>query len=166
MTRIEQLLAALLGAGVRFVVVGGVAVVLHGHARLTADLDVIVDLDAENVLRALEVLASEGLRPRLPVDAADFADAERRQEWVRDRGLTVFTLADPDDPLRAVDVFADPPEEFDTLAQRAKQITVGSLTIPVASIPDLIRMKERSGRPLDRADIDALQALRDYDANG
>jgi hypothetical protein len=67
----------------------------------------------------------------------------------------------PDDPLRTVDVFADPPEDFESLAGRARVIPVGDLAVPVASIADLIRMKERSGRPLDLADIDALRALRD-----
>ncbi len=49
MTLYEPVLAALDAAGVRFVVVGGVAVVLHGHPRMTADLDLVVDLTASRL---------------------------------------------------------------------------------------------------------------------
>ncbi|MFL6246376.1 MAG: hypothetical protein ACJ74H_10155 [Thermoanaerobaculia bacterium] len=49
---LEELLAHLLTSNVRFVVVGGVAVVIHGHARLTVDVDLVLDLDSDNVRRA------------------------------------------------------------------------------------------------------------------
>src|SRR4051794_36445117 len=65
-------------ADVRYVVVGGVAVVLSGHARLTVDLDLVLDLGQDNALRAVDALLGCGLQPRLPVDAHQFADAAIR----------------------------------------------------------------------------------------
>ena len=53
---------ALNASGTRYVVVGGVATVLHGYARLTADIDLIVDL--EESAAAMRALAGLGLRPR------------------------------------------------------------------------------------------------------
>ena len=50
---IERVLAALNAAEVRYLVVGGVAVVLHGYLRTTADLDLVVELETDNVLRAV-----------------------------------------------------------------------------------------------------------------
>ena len=47
----EAIFAALDACGGRYVVVGGVATVLHGHARLTADVDIVVDLDPTSPLR-------------------------------------------------------------------------------------------------------------------
>jgi len=76
-----DVLARLVAADVRAVVVGGVAVVLHGHPRLTADLDIVLDLAPENVRPAPEVLAHAGLVPRLPVDVHGFADEETRERW-------------------------------------------------------------------------------------
>ena len=89
---IERVLDALNAAGVRYLVVGGVAVVLHGHLRTTADLDLVVQLDRDNVLRAMRALTGLGYRPRAPVAAEAFADEEVRESWVRDKGLTVFSL--------------------------------------------------------------------------
>jgi hypothetical protein len=61
---IGRILAALNEARVRYVVVGGVAVVLHGHLRFTADLDLVLALDRDNVLAALAALQGLGFRPR------------------------------------------------------------------------------------------------------
>ena len=64
---IEELLNALNAEGVRYLVVGGVAVVLHGYTRATFDLDLVINLESSNLERALQVLASRGFRPRPPV---------------------------------------------------------------------------------------------------
>jgi len=52
----EAILDALNQARMRYLVVGGVAVVLHGHLRITADLDLIIHLERDNVLRAMRAL--------------------------------------------------------------------------------------------------------------
>lgn len=52
MGELERVLSALDAAGVRYLVVGGVAVVLHGHPRMTADLDLVLELAPENVRAA------------------------------------------------------------------------------------------------------------------
>ena len=165
MEPLVEVLRALNDAAVRYVVVGGVAVVLQGHPRLTADLDLVLDLATENTLLALDVLSRLGLRPRLPVDADDFADATIRQAWVRDRNLTVFSLHDPGDPRREVDLFADPPIALERLMAQASLVQVGGRTVPVASRAHLIEMKQLAGRPQDLADIVALRALEREDGS-
>ncbi len=75
---IEQVLAGLNVAGVRYLIVGGVAAVLHGHLRTTADLDLVVALDPANALRAVRALEGLGFKPRVPVSAVRFADANAR----------------------------------------------------------------------------------------
>jgi hypothetical protein len=109
----EPLFAAL--AGVRYVVVGGLAVVLHGHARLTADVDIVVDLSPDEAAKAIRALESLGLRPRSPVRAAEFADAAIRRSWIEQEGMRVFSMWDPSNPLREVDLFADHPLPFEEL---------------------------------------------------
>jgi hypothetical protein len=144
---------------VRYVVVGGVAVVLHGHARLTADLDIAVDLDPEAAGRAVYALTAIGLRPRIPVDPTDFADPAVRAGWVREKGLTVFSLWDPGHPLRSVDLFVENPIDFDELWERSEPVDLDGIPIQLASIPDLIRLKRIAGRPQDLADVEALEAI-------
>jgi predicted nucleotidyltransferase len=155
----EELLTYLEGAGVRFVVVGGVAVVIHGHARLTADLDLVLDLDPDNVRRTMAALDARGFRPVLPVKAADFADEATRRDWVETRNLQVFSLVDPANPTVTVDLFAREPIPFHELWLRAEVIELRGQPIRIASLQDLIRMKRAASRPQDLTDIRELEAL-------
>lgn len=159
-TLFEPVLAALDAARVRFVVVGGVAVVLHGHPRMTADLDLVVDLTAESAGRAIAALVDLGMEPRLPVDPQAFADPDVRREWIDERSLTVFTMLDPSEPLLEVDLFAQPPLPFEELWDQATIVQLGGQAVRVASIDHLIAMKNAAGRPQDLADVAALEALR------
>ena len=160
MALFEPLFLHLNQENVRYVVVGGLAVVLHGFARLTGGVDLIVDLqphEAKNAIRALSVL---GLRPRLPVKAMDFADAAVRATWVNDKGMRVFSLWDPQNPMRAIDLFAQHPMDFESLWSRAEEMDIGSTFVRVASLGDLIQLKRLAGRPHDLVDIEALEEIR------
>lgn len=156
--RYDDVLGALAGAEVRHVVVGGVAVVLRGHVRLTVDLDLVLDLAAEPVARAMDALTATGLMPRLPVAAAAFADPAQRQRWVAERNLQVFSLYDPRDPLREVDLFAEAPLPFEELYDASDLIRMGGRDVRVAAVDHLIRMKVAAGRPQDLLDVQALRS--------
>jgi len=155
----EELLAGLARADVRFVVVGGVAVLMQGYARLTADVDLAIDLSEEHVRRAVDALLSLGLRAALPVDPRDFADEAKRREWIEARNMTVFSMRDPANPLLLVDLFARDPMPFAELWEHADRFTLQGETIRVASIEHLIRMKREAGRPQDAVDIAELEAI-------
>jgi predicted nucleotidyltransferase len=156
----EPVIRALEHAGVRYVVVGGLAVVLHGHARLTADVDLAVDLMPEAAERAIEALTAIGLRPRAPVRAEEFADPVARSRWRSEKNMHVLSLWDPDRPMRVVDLFVENPVEFDDLWMRSEVAQLSTTRVRFASIADLIAMKERAGRPQDLEDIDALQEIQ------
>jgi hypothetical protein len=105
----EPVFAELDASGARYVVVGGLATVLHGFARLTADIDLALDLEPLALANVISSLKNLGLRPRAPVSLDDFADAEKRAGWIAEKGLTVLSLWDPSRPMLEVDVFADNP---------------------------------------------------------
>lgn len=159
MRRILDLLAALDAAEVSYVVVGGVAVVLRGHARMTVDLDLALNLAADNVLTVLDVLRKAGLVPRLPVPADHFADEQVRRSWVEERNLVAFSLHDPTDALREVDLLATSPVPYDTLVAGSDVMDVDGVSVRVASVEHLITMKRSTGRAQDLADIEALSQL-------
>ncbi len=140
-------------------VVGGVAVVLHGFARLTGDIDLAIDLRPQEARRAVDVLLGLGLRPRLPVDAYAFADSTVRAAWVRDKGMRVFTFVDASNPMLLVDCFAEDMVPFDGLWERSEVVAIGATNVRIASIPDLIELKRQAGRAQDGQDIAALEAI-------
>jgi hypothetical protein len=133
-------------AAVRYVVVGGTAVVLQGHPRMTVDLDLVIDLAADQANAAVAALTGLGLQPRLPVAATDFADAATRRTWVEQRDLEVFSFYDPSDPLREVDIFATEPIPLDELLTDATVVTIGGVPVPVASRRHLMILKIRQRR--------------------
>ena len=98
MSLYRPLFRVLNASGTRYVVVGGVATVLHGYTRLTADIDLIIDLEREAARQAIRALVAFGLRPRVPVNAEDFADERIRAGWIRDKRMQVFSFFKPDDP--------------------------------------------------------------------
>lgn len=111
----EPIFEALNRNGVRYLVVGGVAVVLHGYARLTADLDLIVDLSPIEARKAIETLVGLGLQPTAPVEPLGFADPEIRSRWITEKKMQVFSMRDPATPMRQVDLFAESPMDFEQL---------------------------------------------------
>ncbi len=157
---LEPIFIALNDAGVRYVIVGGLATVLHGFSRLTHDVDLAVDLVPGEAERVIEVLTGMGFRPSAPVDARDFARAEMRAEWLREKNMLVFSMWDPDNPLRVVDLFLANPIEFEELWRDAEEVALLHTNVRIASIDHLIEMKQQAGRPRDLRDIEALELIR------
>jgi predicted nucleotidyltransferase len=155
----DLIFAALGKRKVRYLIVGGVAVVLHGIPRFTADIDLVLALDKSNVLAALDALVGLGYRPRAPVPLLDFADPALRRDWIEEKGLTVFSLWSADHPATEIDLFIEEPFPFEEVFARATQVDLGSNQVTVASVADLIELKRRADRPKDREDIERLMAL-------
>jgi hypothetical protein len=152
-------LFALLAAGrVRFVLVGGLALVLHGLDRLTADVDLVIDLSTESAQAAVQALTAAGYRPLAPVDPISLADPEQRREWQTVRNMKVFSFWDNSNTRPTVDIILSPEMPFEELWTAASMVSIGGHEVRVASIDHLIRMKTAAGRPQDLADIERLRA--------
>ena len=161
MSLFEPIFLALNDAGARYVVVGGLATVLHGYARLTVDVDLVVDLAPDRARTTIDTLVTLGFRARVPVDARDFADPAVRRRWIDEKGMQVFSLVDQDNPMRVIDLFVEAPLDFEALWSRAEIMPLAGTTVRVASLDDLIAMKRQAGRPRDLDDIAQLERIRD-----
>lgn len=153
----ERVIAALNETGVRYAIVGGVAVVLHGVDRLTADLDVVIDLEPAAAARVMTRLTVLGYRPRAPVNAEDFADPKKRKSWIETKNMQVFTLWDPANELPVLDLFAQYPLDFTRLIDNSIEVDLAGIPARLASVDDLIEMKQQSGRDRDLKDVEALR---------
>ena len=159
MTIFKKLFFTLSQEDVLYMVAGGIAINLYGIERATADIDIVLRLDKENVSRFVTVSKKLGLKPKLPVKLDDFIDADKRKEWIEQKNMTVFSLYDPKNPFFILDIFVEMPFDFDEIYKQRKRIKFESTVIPVVPLKELIKMKEKSDRPQDRADIFYLKKI-------
>jgi hypothetical protein len=149
-----ELMRRLVGAGVDFVVIGGVAAILHGSARLTRDLDIVFAPDEANLETLGTVLVESEARLRGVDDEVPFvADAPTLKGI---QLLTLETNAGWFDVHRRPD--GAPP--YEGLRRNAERMNVGEFSVLVASLDDLLAMKRAAGRPQDLVDVETLEAIK------
>lgn len=135
--------------GVRWFLFGAQAAILYGVARLSADVDVTVDLGDRSTREVVEVLAAAGFELRV-ADVAGFVDATRVLPFVH-RASRI-----------PVDVVLAGPGLEDQFFAGARERVIGEARVPVVSAEDLVAMKVLAGRPRDVGDVEAiLRAHRD-----
>jgi Nucleotidyl transferase AbiEii toxin, Type IV TA system len=152
--RADEILRRLVERGVDFVVIGGIAAVLHGSARTTFDLDISFATDDANFAALGDVLTALSARLKGIDDELPFVpDAQtlRRVEL-----LTLVTS------LGELDVLSGPPgaPPYAELRRNADRYDLGGFNVSVASIDDLIAMKQAAGRAKDLLDIEELEAIK------
>ena len=130
-------------AQVRYVVVSGNAVVLHGFARPIADLDIVISSAPDEVDRAMNTLMRAGFVPSLPLPMS---------------AVTVMRMFDPSQ--REVDVFLRYQVPFEELWASSEHVRVDDSGVRVMSLDHLLRVKAINGRPHDLSDIEGLLALK------
>ncbi len=155
-----KLLAALSDAKIDYVLVGGLAVTLHGYQRLTMDVDVVLSLNDENLAKFVDCAKSARLKPVLPIPIDSLRDAALIDLWYREKGMLAFGLRGPDMMATIIDVLVRPVISFEELKRNAVAKRIGPLSIPVASIDDLIRLKTGTGRSKDVLDIEELRKIQ------
>ena len=136
--------AALNRAKARYLVIGGIACILHGYARATEDIDILIKRTAENAGRVLKALATLGY---------GVARAWTATEILK-RQITIIG----DDPR--VDIFTVAwSVKYEQAAPRSDTVAVAGVRIPLIGIDDLIETK-RTGRLQDAADIEVLEEIK------
>lgn len=157
---IETIFRALNDAQVKYLVVGGLAVVAHGYVRTTEDVDLVISLAPDNIKCCLAVLESIGYRMGVPITAEQFADETQRKLWREEKGMLVLKLWSDSHNRTPIDVFVYEPFDLDEELEQASKVALSDhLEVPVVSLPTLLRMKREAGRPQDLADIDELEKL-------
>ena len=155
----ERIFVELNKAGARYVVVGGVAVVLHGYARFTADLDLVIDLTSTEARNVIATLVRMGFGPGVPVDPLSFAESTVRERWIAEKNMRVFSMLDSRNPMHVIDLFVSPPIPFEELWSAASEVDLPGARVKIASIDHLIEMKKIAGRPQDMIDIEKLAEI-------
>jgi hypothetical protein len=150
-----DLLRTLTGQGIDYVVIGGVAAILHGSVRLTDDVDICAELTHENAVRIIRAFAHLNprwrMRPDLPVIAEDSGNLV---------GLkNMYLLTD----LGQIDILGELPGvcAYEEARRTAVQVQARGLTLNVLDIDRLIAAKRFANRPKDRPAVDELELMRE-----
>jgi len=130
---------------VEFMVIGGMAVMIHGYVRATKDLDLWVWANSENSIRVIKALEKFGA----PMDSISAADFE--QEGV------IFQIGV--EPIRIDIITAPAGIKFEEVYPNIQIVEIDGLKIPLISIPDLIKNKKATGRSQDLTDVKHLERI-------
>jgi predicted nucleotidyltransferase len=151
----HEILAVLERHGVRYVLIGGLAAILHGATHVTTDADIVPQEGRDNLERLSGALRELNARIRvagepdgIPFDHSG-ASLPRVRIWnlVTDRGNLDVTFV------------PSGTRGYDDLVRDARPMTVRGIEVPVASLADVIRSKEAAGRDKDRLTLPVLRRL-------
>ncbi len=140
----SEFIACCAAREVRFLIVGGYALAVHGHPRFTKDLDVWLWLDPENAERLVLALDDFGFGS-LGLSAGDFT----LPDTVVQLGYAPKRI----DLLTSIDGV-----DFDAAWATRAEIDIDGRSVPFISRQDLITNKQAAGRLQDLADVAALEA--------
>jgi hypothetical protein len=150
-----ELLQALSDEHVQYVLVGGLAVQLHGFLRSTFDIDLVLAMNDENLSRFIAVAQRYNLVPVNPVPIESLRNAGLIEQWHREEGMLAFSLREPHSGGNVVDVLVRPDVPYDRLMANAVAGELFGRKVWIAAIDDLLLMKRVANRPKDRLDIAA-----------
>ena len=126
---------------VRYIVIGGYAVVYHGYVRSTNDIDIWIDIREDNIKKLIKVLDDFGFSS-LSIKEADFLPNQ------------IIQLGYP--PNR-IDLITTPAGiEFETCYESKEQVSIDDTAVNIIDLENLIKAKKASNRTRDLADIEEL----------
>ena len=142
LNRLQEVFASFQQHQVRYVVIGGIAAVLHGVPRATFDLDILIEATPENAQRLLDALLAARLGTASLISAEELLANE----------ITVFN-----DRVRIDVQTSTPGLSFENAWQNRETMNYQEQTFYVLSKPDLIASKRAAGREVDLQDVHLLE---------
>jgi hypothetical protein len=128
---------------VRYVVIGGIAAIVHGVPRTTFDVDLLIEASEPNATRLLKALEAAGI---------DSAALTTPQQLLAHE-ITIFK-----DVVRIDVQTSTPGVSFEEAWHRRVEREVSSVPYWILSKPDLIAAKRAAGRPKDLEDVRVLES--------
>jgi len=151
---LNRVCSALTENSVRYALVGGYAVALHGAVRGTIDVDIALAWNLKSLQAAERALNGIALVSRLPITADDVF--QFRDEYITNRNLIGWDFYNPDNLAEQVDIVIN----YDLKGRRRVTIDTVAGAVRILGLRDLIEMKKASGRPQDLEDVRALEKLK------
>ena len=141
--------------GLEYLVIGGFAVVLYDVERATFDVDIGIASSPESIKIILSLLKELGYQRIVDLDTGN--ELCGLKELTVEKALKMESFGVRDG--YAIDILFIPKEDFDFLWKYKVEVPFEGQTIPIPSLLDLIRIKEKSARPKDLEDVKHLRHI-------
>jgi predicted nucleotidyltransferase len=139
----KEFIQSLNDNGVRYLVIGGYAVALHGHPRYTKDMDVWIEMTPENAAKLVKALRQFGF-DSLELNSSDF--------------LTPGRIVQLGEPPNRIDLITTPSGvDFPTCYASRVEVVIDDVKVNVIDLENLKKNKKATGRLQDLADLENLQ---------
>ena len=156
----KELFKVLHDAKVRYVITGGLAVNLYGISRMTADIDLVVDFEKENLALFENAMKQMGYVTALPIPLSSLLPDVERKRLIKEKNLIAFSFHHTKAGYVNVDVLVDVPMPFEELWKTRSMRAINGFKIYIVSKDALIQMKEYSNRIQDKKDAELLRKLK------
>ena len=157
-----EILEGLYKSKVRYLIVGGLSVNLYGVPRITQDIDIVVAMSKENILKITSLLKGLDYIPRLPVNPDDLANHDKVKDWIENKNLKAFSFYHKKYHYKVIDIVLVHPLDVEKSFINRTVKKAKDIDVYLASVDDIIKMKEFSGRTQDLSDIEMLKKVRKY----
>ena len=142
-----------------YIIVGGVALNLHGVPRMTYDIDIMIKLTKQNMRKIINQLKKWGYRLKIPLKESTLFDFKKLKSFIKEKNLKALSFYHEDMPIAEIDIVLYSPLPYQRLKKNAVFFDIYEEKIPVINIHDLIYIKSKSKRKQDKADVESLKKI-------
>ena len=150
-------------AQIHYLICGGLAVNIYGIPRMTADIDLLVSFDEENIKRFESVVDDLSFASVVPVQLSSLLDQGKRQQIIKEKNLIAYSYYNKRSNFMNLDVLIDVPISFDSLWEKREKRSIEDFEINIVSLNDLIELKKYANRVQDKQDVLMLHKLQKID---
>ena len=144
---------------VRYLLCGGLAVSIYGIPRSTADIDLLIDFEKENLEKFSSIMKLLKYTSTVPVELSSLDSEVERKKWKEDKNMFAISFFNQDSGVMHVDVIINLPFKFEEFWAQKNNRDFNGINLNMISIENLIKMKEFSNRIQDKQDIIQLLKL-------
>ncbi len=154
---LQEIFSSLHKHEVKYLLCGGIAVNLYGIPRMTADIDVLLEWEENNLTCFEKAIAEHGYKHSLFFELKTLVSKELRLKYIREKNLIAYSYSSGTLQALSLDVLIDVPVNFDECWSRKEVKHIKETPVYVLQVDDLIVLKEYANREQDRADIANLK---------